>query len=99
MYLLYPGWDRKYPSIRKSFNVKYASVKNGQQKNDQLPANMAEEIPWNKLCVDLIGTYKIRRKGRDYLILKAVTMIDPVTGWFEIKQYNDKKSMVIINLV
>ena len=26
-------------------------------------------------------------------------MIDPVTGWFEIKQYNDKKTMMIADLV
>ena len=42
---------------------------------------------------------KIRRKGREPLILKAITMIDPVTGWFEISQYNGKKAMTIENLV
>ena len=26
-------------------------------------------------------------------------MIDPVTGWFEITQYNDKKAMKIAKLV
>ena len=26
-------------------------------------------------------------------------MIDPVTGWFEITQYNNKKSITIANLV
>ena len=26
-------------------------------------------------------------------------MIDPVTGWFEVAQYNDKEDMTIINLV
>ena len=26
-------------------------------------------------------------------------MIDPVTGWFEVTQYRDKKSMTIANLV
>ena len=26
-------------------------------------------------------------------------MIDPITGWFEITQYNDKKEMMISNLV
>ena len=33
------------------------------KKNSQLPAKIAEEIPWNKICVDLIGPYNIRRKG------------------------------------
>ena len=26
-------------------------------------------------------------------------MIDPVTVWFVVKQYSDKKAMVIVNLV
>ena len=26
-------------------------------------------------------------------------MIDPVTGWFEIKQYDDKKSITVANIV
>ena len=26
-------------------------------------------------------------------------MIDPVTGWFEVMQYNDKRAMAIANLV
>ena len=38
------------------------------------------------------------KRERDYN-LKAVTMMDPVTGWFEITKYNDKKSMKISNLV
>ena len=33
------------------------------KKNGKLLAKLYEEIPWNKLCVDLIGTYVIRRKG------------------------------------
>ena len=31
-------------------------------KYSELPAKLAEETPWKKLCVDLIGPYKIRRK-------------------------------------
>ena len=58
-----------------------------------------DETPWNKLFVGLIGPYKICRKGKDYLILKDVTMIIPVTEWFEVTQYNDNKSMTIANLV
>jgi hypothetical protein len=26
-------------------------------------------------------------------------MIDPATGWFKIKQYNDKKSIKVANIV
>ena len=70
------------------------------KKNGKLPAKLAEEIPWNKLCVDLIGTYVIRRKGRkENLHIISVMMIDPVTGWFEIAQYQDKRVISIANLV
>ena len=58
-----------------------------------------KETPWNKLCVDLIGLYKIRRKFNDPLILKSVTIIDPVTKWFEVTQYSDNKSMTTVKLV
>ena len=33
------------------------------------------------------------------LILKFVTIIDPVTGWFEVVQYGDKRAINIANLV
>ena len=29
------------------------------------------------------------------LELRAVTMIDPATGWFKIKQYDDKQAISI----
>ena len=48
----------------------------------------------------LIGPYVIRRKSwKENLRIKAVTIIDPVTGWFEITQYNDKRVIYISNLV
>ena len=39
------------------------------------------------------------RKGREPLILKYVIMIETITEWFEITQYNNKKSTTIENLV
>ena len=47
----------------------------------------------------MIGPYKIRRKGKEPIILKAITMINPVTGWFEVTQYSNKKATTITNLV
>ena len=58
-----------------------------------------DKTPWSKLCIKLIGPYKICNKIKDHLILKSVTMIDPVTGWFEVTQYVDKKVMTIANFV
>ena len=59
-----------------------------------------KEIPWNKLCVDLIGPFVIWRKGKkENLNIKSVMMIYPVRRWFEITQYKDKRSISITNLV
>ena len=33
------------------------------------------------------------------MILRSVTTIDPIAGWFEVTQYSDNKSMPIVNLV
>ena len=40
----------------------YANVQNG--KKSKLLAKLAEETPWNKICVDIIGVYKILSKGK-----------------------------------
>ena len=54
-----------------------------------MPPKDAEVTPWNRVNVDLIGPYKIKSpndpKGTKPKELRALTMIDPVTGWFEIK--------------
>ena len=59
------------------------------KKYGWLPPKEAEAEPWDKLCIDLIGPYKIRRKGQDPLVCRCVTMIVPATGWFEIHEYDD----------
>ena len=68
------------------------------RKYDKFPAKLADKTPRNKVCVDLIGPCKIRRKGKDSLILKDVTMIYPVTRLFEITHNSNKKAMTITNL-
>jgi hypothetical protein len=50
------------------------------------------------MCIELIGTYTIRRKGINDLICKFVTMINPETGWFEIHKYDDKRSIIVANI-
>ena len=64
-----------------------------------LPPKDAEAIPWDKLCIYLIGPYTIHRKGRKNLICRCVTMINPATGWFEIHEYDDKRSITVANIV
>ena len=56
--------------------------------------NLADKIPWDKTCVDIIGSYKICIKvNKKGLILNVVMVIDPIMGWFEInrKSYNHHK--------
>ena len=65
-----------------------------------MPAKKDEEIPWNKLSVDLIFPFIVCRKlKKEHLNLKSITMIDPVTGWFKIMEYNNKHTIKIANLV
>ena len=65
-------------------------TKGSNTKYVKLPAKLTEEIPWNKLCVDIIGPYEIQYNGKiENLHLKSVTMIDPVTRWFEVVRFND----------
>jgi hypothetical protein len=47
----------------------------------------AEAMPWDRLCIDLIGPYNIKSsvKGVKIPPLKCITMIDLATGWFKIK--------------
>ena len=36
------------------------------------------------LCVDLIGPYTIKGEDRSVIDFMCLTMIDAVTGWFEV---------------
>ena len=98
-YILHPGLDKMdsmiiqqlyLPGIREVVyrEVTYCDTcqhtKRSTHKYSDFTAKPTEEKHQNKLCVDIICPYKIRRKRKDTLILKAVTMIDPVTAWFEI---------------
>ena len=75
-------------------------TKQSNKKHGKLPAKLSEEIPWNKICVDLIGPYVIRRKGKkENLHLEALIIINTVTGWFEVVQYDNKIAITIKNLV
>ena len=77
-YLLHPGMDRTeamicqhfyWTGIRKYVRKEVTNcdtcqcTKRSNIKYGKLPVKEAEEIPRNKLCVYLIGTYVIQRKG------------------------------------
>jgi hypothetical protein len=71
--------------------------KKQSKKYGLLPKKEAEAMPWDRLCVGLIGPYNIKSKVKGVKIpcLKCVRMIDPATGWFKIKQYDDKRSITV----
>lgn len=58
-----------------------------------------ETQPWRRLCVDCIGPYKIKRRNQSPLEFQAVTMIDPATSWFEMRQLETKKADEVANMV
>ena len=75
------------------------TTKRGSKKYGHLPEKEAEAIPWDKLCVDLIGPYTLKRKNKKDLTLWCLTMIDPATGWFEMKEIPNKRADYIANIV
>jgi hypothetical protein len=66
-----------------------------------LPPKKPEEGPWERLCIDLVGPYKIQSNSHSESerTLHCLTMIDPVTGWFEIAEIPAKSADVIMDVL
>ena len=70
------------------------------QQYGHLPPKEAETIPWERLCIDLIGPYTIgSKRNKDECTLHCLTMIDPATGWFEIAEIDSKRADTISNVL
>ena len=97
--LCHPGLNRTeetisqhlwWPEMRKDIRKVCSKcsicqrTKRDPRKLGHLPPKQAEAIPWDKMYIDLIGPYTIRRKVPSDLKGRFVTMIDPATGWLEI---------------
>jgi hypothetical protein len=85
-----------------SRHAPFVNLKKKQSKKyGLLPEKDAEAMPWDRLCIDLIGPYNIKsnKKGVKIPPLKCITMINPATGWFKIKQYDDKKAITAPTLL
>ena len=67
------------------------------RKLGHVPPKEPEIIPWETVCIDLIGPYKIG-SGKHEATLHCLTMIDPATGWFEITEIPNKSSDEIANI-
>ena len=70
------------------------------RKLGHLPPKIPEEIPSERLCIDLVGPYTIGdKKKKNEATLHCLTMIDPVTGWFEIKEIPAKSADEVANVL
>ena len=85
-------------------------LKRGKKKYGKLPPKQAEAQPWETLCVDLIGEYKFTTAEKESryrmtttegrtVHLRAVTMIDPATGWIEIREVDSARADLVANQV
>ncbi len=70
-------------SITKSCKTCQTNKKR-KLKYGHLPAKTVIRIPWEALCVDLIGPYTLKGKDGSQIDFMALTMIDPASSWFEI---------------
>ena len=80
-----------WPNLRKDVEQyvqtchKCQKHKQQRKKYGHLPPKTAERsIPWNRVNVNMIGPYTIKTPKKTHS-LRAITMIDPATGWFEVK--------------
>ena len=69
--------------------------KKQQKKYGHLPPKEAEELPWSRVNVDLIGPYIVRSPTTTHT-LRALTMIHPVTGWFKVTDIADKNASTVM---
>ena len=113
-FLCHPGETRTEQTIRQHFTFKglrpmikricgkcnvCQKSKKHTIKYGHLPEKEAEAIPWDVLCVDLIGPYTVSGKNGKKFTLWCCTMIDPATGWVKIIKINQKSADKIIHVV
>jgi hypothetical protein len=83
--IYWKGMRTTIRSLTKS--CKFCQVnKRRSQKYGHLPPNTVYTIPWECLCVDLIGPYTLKGKDNSQIHFMALTMIDTASSWFEIAE-------------
>ncbi len=113
-YLVHPGVTRMEETLKRMFtwpnmhkdierHVKTCKQcqlnKKGRKSYGKLPINEADKAePWNRVNVDMIGPYSVKTPKGTYK-LRAFTMIDPATGWFEVKDISDATAEACQNVL
>jgi hypothetical protein len=100
-YLAHPGQTRLEQTLRSAYYWKGIKLqverhvrrckqcqlyKANSKSYGYLPPKRAESaIPWKQINVDLIGPLEVKTP-KGIRKLRAITIIDPATGWFEMKE-------------
>ena len=81
-------WKDMRSSIRQFVKQCKSCQVNKRSKHSygKLPPKLVIKIPWEALCVDLIGPYTIKGKDGSVIDFMCLTMIDPASSWFEIAE-------------
>eukprot|EP00957_Ditylum_brightwellii_P118633 9048583-Ditylum_brightwellii.AAC.1 len=54
--------------------------KRRKQKYGHVPPKIADQVSWQKVCVDLIGPYTLKGRDSKTMNFMCLTIIDPATG-------------------
>jgi hypothetical protein len=110
-YLVHPGVNRMEATLRGLYTwtgmrrqIQYHTRKCKQCQLDKgtskkyghlPPKDIEKSEPWNIVNVDLIGPWSVKTpKGTQ--TLRALTIIDPATGWFKMKEIEALDSITTI---
>ena len=72
------NYVRKCPNCQKG--------KKSHKKYGKLPEKVVITVPWQVLCTDCIGPYSVKDVHGQIYQFMCVTMIDPATSWFEMRE-------------
>ena len=110
LYLRHPGATRLektlriaywWPDLRRDVEAHTAKChqcqknKKIRKKHGKIPAKEAEpSVPWDRCNIDLIGPLTVKAKNGTFTF-DALTMIDPATGWFEMKELTERTANMV----
>ena len=81
--IYWKGMRNTVRSITKSCKSCQVNKKR-TRKYGHLPSKIVISTPWEALCVNLVGPYKLKGKEGSSIDFMALIMIDPASSWFEI---------------
>ena len=80
------GLNKQVKQLVKTCHECQMYKKAGKKNYSLLPPKDAESIRWNRINVDLWGPKSVVNSNGFTYEIHVMTMVDPVTGWFEQQQ-------------